>query len=153
MKGSKKLYPVFRHFYRSVYTSINAIYTVDKSDFLQVGKLVKGNSPIIRVLGNPRYDQVKEKADAFTVSHTQSVLDREKRIIAGSVHNEDEPIVLDSFVNILTKYEDVSLVWIPHDPNEKNISRAERFFNERRLSTACLEKENNPFTKGKSCHR
>ncbi len=142
MKGTKKLYPVFRKFYQSVYDSFRAIYTVDKVDYLQVQKLVKGkNSPILRVLGNPRYDQVKEKADEFTVSHTQWVLDREKRIIAGSVHLEDEPFVMEAFANILQKYKDISLVWVPHDPDEKNISRAELFFSEKGLSTARLKKK------------
>jgi 3-deoxy-D-manno-octulosonic-acid transferase len=142
MKGTKKLYPVFKNFYQCVYDCFRAIYTVDKVDYLQVQKLVKGkNSPILRVLGNPRYDQVKEKADAFTVSHTQWVLDREKRLIAGSVHLEDEPIVMEPFAGILQKYNDVSLVWVPHEPNEKNSSRAESFFNEKGLSTVRLGKK------------
>lgn len=142
MKRTKKLYPVFRNFYQSVYHCFKAIYTVDKVDYLQVQKLVKGkNSPILRVLGNPRYDQVKEKADEFTVSHTQSVLDREKRIIAGSVHLEDEPVVMDAFAKILQKYDDVSLVWVPHDPDEKNISRAELFFSGNRLPSVRLGKK------------
>jgi len=142
MKGTKKLYPVFRNFYKSVYHCFKAIYTVDKVDYLQVQKLVNGkNSPILRVLGNPRYDQVKEKADEFTVSHTQWVLDREKRIIAGSVHFEDESVVLDAFAGILEKYDDVSLVWVPHDPDEKNISRAESFFSEKGFSSVRLRKK------------
>ncbi|MFQ6676968.1 MAG: 3-deoxy-D-manno-octulosonic acid transferase [Fidelibacterota bacterium] len=149
MKGTKKLYPVFRNFYQSVYSGISAIYTVDKDDYLQVGRLIQGNPSILRVLGNPRYDQVKEKADEFTVSHTQSVLDREKRIIAGSVHLEDEPVVLDAFADILKQNKDVSLVWIPHDPDKKNILRAERFFSEKGIMSVRLWKKTIQLPKAK----
>lgn len=142
VKKSKKLYPVFRKFYQSVYSCFQAIYTVDNVDYLQVQKLVRGdNRPILRVLGNPRYDQVKEKADQFTIARTRSVLDREKRIIAGSIHLEDERLVMDAFVKILQKFEDVSLVWVPHDPDEKYISRAETYYKEQGLSTARLRKK------------
>ncbi len=77
----------------------------------------------------------------FTFSATQSVLDKEKRIIAGSVHLEDETVVMDAFAKILQKYDDVSLVWVPHDPDEKNISRAELFFSGNRLPSVRLGKK------------
>ena len=131
VKGTKKLKPIIKQFYRTVYRCFKTIYTVDKEDYLSVQKLVKSyNSPVLRVLGNPRYDQVKSKADEFTVTHTESVLNRERRIIAGSVHIEDEAVILDSLAEILTRHGDVSLVWVPHDPDDSYITRAETFFSD-----------------------
>ncbi len=131
VKGTKKLKPIIRNFYRSVYRCFKTIYTVDESDYLRVQKLVQGqNSPVLRVLGNPRYDQVKSKADEFTITHTEHVLDREKCIIAGSIHLEDEPIIMDALAEVLKKHNDTTLVWVPHDPDESYIARAETFFSE-----------------------
>ena len=130
VQKTKKLKPIIKQFYRTVYRSFKTIYTVDKYDYLLVQKLLKGKEgTLLRVLGNPRYDQVKTKADEFTVSHTEHVLERENRIIAGSVHQEDEPIIMDALVEMLKKYEDVSLLWVPHDPDESYVARAESFFN------------------------
>ena len=142
VKGTKKLKPIIRNFYRSVYRCFKTIYTVDESDYLCVQNLIKGqNSPVLRVLGNPRYDQVKYKADKFTVAHTESVLDRERRIVAGSVHLEDEIVIMDALAEILKKHEDVSLVWVPHDPDDSYISRAETFFSKHGFECKRLEKK------------
>ena len=96
---------------------------------------------MLRILGNPRYDQVKAKADEFTVSHTEHVLERDKRIIAGSLHQEDEQIILDTFVDILTKYDDVKLVWVPHEPNKANVRKAESFFTHHGFACEQLKKK------------
>lgn len=129
VEGTKKLKPVIKQFYRTVYRCFKTIYTVDKEDYLSVQKLVKGSgNPILRVLGNPRYDQVKSKADEFTITHTEHVLERKRRIIAGSIHSEDEPIVMAALADILAKHGETKLVWVPHDPEESNILRAESFF-------------------------
>lgn len=140
--GTNKLKPLIRKFYGSVYRSFRTIYTVDASDYLHVQELVQGvNSPILRVLGNPRYDQVKSKADEFTVAHTESVLDRERCIIAGSIHLEDESVVMTALAEILKKHEDVSLVWVPHDPDDSYINRAEIFFSDKGFSCKQLGKK------------
>jgi len=140
--GTNKLKPIIRSFYRSVYRCFRTIYTVDDSDYLRVQELVKGkNSPVLRVLGNPRYDQVKSKADEFTVTHTESVLDRERCILAGSIHLEDESVVTLALAEILEKHEDVSLIWVPHDPDESYISRAEIFFSDKGFSCKRLGKK------------
>ncbi len=139
---TKKLKPIIKQFYRTVYSAFKTIYTVDKYDYVLVQKLVKGeDKPLLRILGNPRYDQVKAKADEFTVSHTEHVLERDKRIIAGSLHQEDEQIILDTFVDILTKYDDVKLVWVPHEPNKANVRKAESFFTHHGFACEQLKKK------------
>ena len=124
-----KIFPVIRNFYRSVYHSFSTIYTISGSDYLLLQKIVSVNkSPLIRVLGNPRYDQVKNHADTFTKERTMSVLQREKRIVAGSVWPEDEAVISQPIIQLLKENEEISLLWVPHEPTDKNIQAAIKKF-------------------------
>lgn len=127
--GTSKLRPILKNFYRSVYGCILAIYTVTEDDHLKLGRiLTKNTGTITRVLGNPRYDQVKAHADEFTQERTQSVLERNRRIILGSVHREDEPAVQESSIRLLKKFPGLSIVWVPHDPGEESVESALEYF-------------------------
>jgi 3-deoxy-D-manno-octulosonic-acid transferase len=94
------------------------------------------------VLGNPRYDQVKQKADQFTSERTESVLLRPKRLLAGSIHSEDEQVIQGSIISLMNEIEDLNLVWVPHEPTERNVSEAELFFQSNHFSTARLGNKN-----------
>jgi 3-deoxy-D-manno-octulosonic-acid transferase len=94
------------------------------------------------VLGNPRYDQVKQKADQFTSERTESVLLRPKRLLAGSIHSEDEQVIQGSIISLMNEIEDLNLVWVPHEPTDRNVSSAESFFQSNHFSTARLGYKN-----------
>jgi 3-deoxy-D-manno-octulosonic-acid transferase len=127
--NTKKLVPIIRSFYRSVYDEFSTIYTVTKTDYKQLKKIVTPEkTPLIRVLGNPRYDQVKSRADGFTKDRTISVLMREKRIVVGSVWPEDERVILDPIIKILREDDEASLLWIPHEPSEKYVNSSLNIF-------------------------
>ena len=93
-------------------------------------------------MGNPRYDQVKQKADKFTTEQTESVLLRPKRLVAGSIHIEDEHVILDSIVNLMQDINDLSLIWVPHEPSDRIVSEAESFFQSKNFTTARLGLKN-----------
>jgi len=138
-KGTKKLTFGIRSFYRSVYQAFSSIYTIANQDYLCVQKIVKPyKSPVIRVLGNPRYDRVKNKADQFTKQHTISVLLREKQIIVGSVWPEDEAVILDPIIRLMQEDDDIYLMWVPHEPTEQYIQHSISIFNQAGLSTNVL---------------
>ena len=108
-----------------------------------MGKIIGENyKPILRVLGNPRYDQVKNKSDQFTKERTQSVLQRPKRLILGSMHSDDEKRLNQSIVSILNEIDDLSLVWAYHNPTEKNLNQIEDYFNMKNYATARLGNKN-----------
>ncbi|GIS53467.1 hypothetical protein Ct9H90mP29_05090 [bacterium] len=87
--GSPKLKPVVKQFYRAVYSSLSSIYTVSEKDMEGINVILGKNiGTLVKVLGNPRYDMVKKTADDFTMKRTDSILDREKRIIIGISHGE-----------------------------------------------------------------
>ena len=133
--NTSKLFPFIKNFYKCVYGSFSAIYTISKSDNERL-KLILQNSikPILRVLGNPRYDQVKLKADSFTIERTKSVLQRPKTLLIGSIHIEDENIILNSVVSLMNELDDLSLIWAYHDPKDKYLHNAEEFFKSKNLS-------------------
>ncbi|MBT6797823.1 MAG: hypothetical protein HOA96_08720, partial [Candidatus Marinimicrobia bacterium] len=89
--GSLKIKFGFSSFYQSVYRAMSTIYTVSTKDYIRMQSIIGDSKrPILRALGNPRYDMVMKTVDEFTQEHQQSVLSREKRIIIGSAHSEDD---------------------------------------------------------------
>ena len=142
-EGTSKLSPVIRNFYRNVYGSLSAIYTISEQDNKSLQRILYPiKHPIVRVLGNPRYDQVKQKADKFTSERTESVLLRPKRLLAGSIHLEDEHVILDSIVNLMEDISDLSLIWVPHEPSDRIVSEAEFFFRSKNFTTGRLGVKN-----------
>ena len=121
---SSKTFPLIKFFYRNIYNSFTAIYTITKKDRDQL-KVIIGDAdgPILRTLGNPRYDQVKLKSDKFTKERTKSVLQRPKRLVLGSMHHEDEKRLNSSIFELLSDFPHLSLIWAPHSPSKKNILR------------------------------
>ena len=141
-KTSKSAF-IIRQFYKSVYNQFSSIYTISDKDYKQLKRILfPYEKPIIRVLGNPRYDQVKQKSDKFTVERTISVLLRPKRLLIGSTHIEDEDILLDSIVDIMNDVVDLSLMWVPHEPTKQNVYRLEKYFTSKGLSTELLGVKN-----------
>jgi len=126
---TKKMYPIIRTFYKTVYDDFSAIYTISKSDYSRVKHLLSPDNNLkIRVLGNPRYDQVISKADRFTTNRTISVLIREKRIIAGSIWPEDERNIFNPIVQMLNKDSETSVIWVPHEPTERFVKSSVKQF-------------------------
>ena len=99
---TSKLNILIRSFYKYVYDHFSAIYIITEKDYLQLKKILyPKEKAILRVLGNPRYDQVKQKANSFTENRTKSVLLRPKKLLVGSSHIEDEEVILESIVNLM----------------------------------------------------
>ena len=128
-QNTSKMLPIIKKFYRAVYKSFSTIYTITEGDNYRLNRILKrNNKPIIRILGNPRYDQVKEKADKFTKDRTISVMMREKRLIIGSVWPEDEKKIINSLYQLLAEDEELCVLWVPHEPSEKYILSSVRKF-------------------------
>ena len=138
-KNTSKSTVIIRQFYKSVYNQISTIYTISDKDYNQLTKILFPSiKPIIRVLGNPRYDQVKQKSDKFTEQRTKSVLLRPKRLLIGSAHIEDEDILLGPIITLMKNIEDLSLIWAPHEPNHQNIEKIKNYFISKSLSVELL---------------
>lgn len=127
--GSLKLKPGFLGFYESVYRSISTIYTVADKDFNRMSFIVgEREKPVIRSLGNPRYDMVMKTADEFTRHHQQSVLSRCKRIVIGSSHSEDDTYLIPVLADLMTEYPELKVLYAPHEPLEPELERIQNSF-------------------------
>jgi len=102
-----------------------------------------GASTTIRVLGNPRYDQVKTHADEFTRERVELLLHREKRLVTGSMHSEDEQIILNPLVSYMLENNDLKVLWVPHEPSVSEIKRLIKLFQRSGLSVGVIGSKNN----------
>lgn len=135
-KGTTKLYPIIRSLYQNVYTCFSTIYTITEKDNSRLRKILTNRKkPLVRVLGNPRYDQVKTNADQFTKERTESVLNRDQRLVIGSVWPEDENIIFDPIIKLLAEFKDLSILWVPHEPSDRYITHSIDAFNRHGYST------------------
>jgi len=126
---SSKNLPILKNFYGSIYQSFSTIYTITEEDKAHVNKILKQDAkPIIRVLGNPRFDQVKNKSDKFTKDHTITVMTREKRLIVGSVWPDDEKKIINPILKLLDEDPELKVLWVPHEPSDKYIQAAIQLF-------------------------
>lgn len=134
-KGSSKVWPILKSLYRQVYKHLDSVYTVSESDYIAVRKLLGAkNRSLVRVLGNPRYDRVRELAEKSLTDRNASVTDRERRLIAGSVWPEDEEVILPSILDMMTSMDELYLFWVPHEPSSKFLSRTLKSFESSGLS-------------------
>lgn len=128
-QNTTKVLPLIKNFYRAVYQSFSTIYTVTEEDNHHLNKiLMQRDKPIVRVLGNPRYDQVKEKADKITKDRTITVLMREKRLVLGSIWPGDERKIINPLIQLMEEDEELSILWVPHEPSEKYIQSSFKIF-------------------------
>ena len=139
-KGSSRIWPIISNLYKHVYDCINSIYTVSEADHISVQRLFsKRGRRIVRVLGNPRYDRVKELADNNnSVKRTESVFERKLRLIAGSVWPVDEDVILPPILDLLRENDDFFLYWVPHEPSEKFLTKSIKSFESNDLSPILL---------------
>ena len=142
-KKSTKMYTVIKMFYRNIYNSFSAIYTITDADSEQLKSIVGKNTPSrLRTLGNPRYDQVKLKSDKFTKERTKSVLQRPRRLVLGSMHLEDEKKLNASIFSLIDDIPELSLIWAPHTPSKKDILRIESYLMKNNTNFEKLGKKN-----------
>ena len=127
-KKTIKLRPVIKNFYKNVYSSVSAIYTISELDHLNLKKVLIRNYPgVLRVLGSPRYDRVK----SISVKSNQNnkniyTINRSFRLVAGSVWPEDDRIVLESLIELTLKIDKFSFTWAPHEPDSNYIKETTR---------------------------
>ena len=129
--GSLKIKFGFSSFYQSVYRAMSTIYTVATKDYIRMQSIIGDSKrPILRALGNPRYDMVMKTVDEFTQEHQQSVLSREKRIIIGSAHSEDDAFLIPILADIIHEHPEYKILYAPHEPSESEIARIQKAFSD-----------------------
>ena len=134
--NTSKLNPLIKNFYKSVYKDISAFYTISNDDAVKFKSLLNKNYlPIIRVLGNPRYDQVKEKSDLMTIERTENLLKRPKRLILGSIHEEDKNVILDPIIKLMKDDIEISCIWAPDEISDEKLEKIKLILDANNISS------------------
>ncbi len=142
-RKTKKLMPLVRSFYQHVYNNFYSIYTITKKDDEKLRLILdKSKNMILRVLGNPRYDQVNKVSDQYSIEHTKEILNRKKSIILGSMHNEDKKNIIDGLMDLLNDNNDIYIIWVPHEPISKNINSVYDYFLDKGYSVELYSEQN-----------
>jgi len=142
-RKTKKLMPLVRSFYQHVYNNFYSIYTITKKDDEKLRLILdKSKNMILRVLGNPRYDQVNKVSDQYSIEHTKEILNRKKSIILGSMHNEDKKNIIDGLMDLLNDNNDIYIIWVPHEPISRNINLVYDYFLDKGYSVELYSEQN-----------
>ena len=142
-RKTKKSMPLVRSFYKHIYNNFYSIYTITKKDNEKLRLILdKSKNIIIRVLGNPRYDQVNKVSDQYSIEHAKDILNRKKSIILGSMHNEDKKNIIDGLMDLLNDNNDIYIIWVPHEPISKNINSVYEYFLDKGYSVELYSEQN-----------
>jgi len=128
---SKKLNPIIKSFYKMMYSYLNDIYTITDSDKVLIQFLLKNVKPFptIKVLGNPRYDYVKNNFDKrYSHDEKNKYENRSKKIIIGSSHSSDNIILVPVLSRILRDFPEWKIIYAPHETTLTNIENIQSLF-------------------------
>jgi 3-deoxy-D-manno-octulosonic-acid transferase len=86
---------------------------------------------IIKAIGDTRYDQVIQRsADAKTRQlFPESFIKGKQVVVIGSSWEEDENVLLPVIQRLIEENSSLVVVLVPHEPNEENLERIEKFMN------------------------
>ena len=130
-KGSTKTMPFFRSLFRYVYSSLHSLYTISEKDMKGVCRLLGNTSgPILRVMGNPRYDLVMRDAIDLRDNDVEDMLERDLRIIVGSAHDEEADQLVPALVNLMNVNPDLKVLYALHEPSESAINDIKKKFHD-----------------------
>lgn len=130
-KGSTKTMPFFRSLFRHVYSSLHSIYTISEQDMKGLCRLLGNTSgPILRVMGNPRYDLVMRDAIDFRNNDVEDMLERDLRIVVGSAHDEEADHLVPALVNLMNVNPDLKVLYALHEPSESAINDIKKRFHD-----------------------
>ncbi len=132
---NKVLSALIKNFYKSLYTNISAFYTINNDDSERIKNLMfQKPNIIIKMMGNPRFDRVKEKSDALKIKKNKNLIKRTKRIILGSIHNSDKDIIIEPLLKLMMDDDELCCLWAPDEIVEGKMFDIEIFFRKKNIS-------------------
>ena len=131
----KKIFSALvKNFYKSLYKNISAFYTINDDDSDRIKNLIKRPNIIIKTMGNPRFDRVKEKSDVLKINKNKNLIKRNKRLILGSIHNSDKNIIIEPLEKLILNDHEISCIWAPDEIVEGRMIDIEIFFRKKNIS-------------------
>jgi 3-deoxy-D-manno-octulosonic-acid transferase len=128
-KNSPRKFPILRSFHKYLFDDFTKILTVSEED-AEGFKSFKCKNVQIKVVGDTRFDRVYSRSIASRESKiiNKEILINKKVLVAGSTWQQDEDVLIPSFLKLL-KFDDRALMIIaPHEPTILNLEKLENEF-------------------------
>lgn len=116
---SVQQYARLRPFFREVLRHVDAFSMIRDEDADRI-KTMGAESTKIKINGNSKFDLMIKQADNTAETEIRSILNispSQNVMVAGSTRGGEEPMVLDAFEKILTRYPDTVLIIAPRHIN------------------------------------
>jgi 3-deoxy-D-manno-octulosonic-acid transferase len=124
--------PLLKNFYRTIFHLFDCIYTASKKDSTAFREIFGCRN--VETAGDPRFDQVVLRSRNHSkVDHLKPHFENRMVVVAGSVWDKDETVLLDAWQALEKK---PSLILVPHEVNPENLARLIRDLQKRSLSFA-----------------
>jgi 3-deoxy-D-manno-octulosonic-acid transferase len=127
-KFSRKL-QVIRSFHKYLYEDFTKILTVSKEDG-EGFESFKCKNVQIKVVGDTRFDRVYSRSLTSKKSRiiNTNVLEGKKVLVAGSTWQQDEDVIIPSFLKLLKFEQNALLIIAPHEPTVLHLEKLEHEF-------------------------
>jgi len=128
-ENSQYFNPLLKGFYRSIFNLFDRIYTVSAKDTRAFRD--RFGCRQAETAGDPRFDQVFLRSrNSGKVAHLKPLYDNRTVLIAGSVWQIDETLILGAWQRLENR---PPLVLVPHQVNPENMERLSRTLEERSI--------------------
>ena len=133
---------ILKHIYRSIYSSLSSLYTISEEDMKDVCDILGSNQgPELRVVGNPRYDLVMNEAIEFRKNDVENLIERDMRVIIGSVHKEEEDFLVPALVQLMNVNPELKILYALHEPTDFALKETKKKFHNHGIVGAVFRKK------------
>lgn len=128
-KKSPRKLPLLRSFHKYLFEDFTKILTVSDED-ADGFRSFKCKNVQIKVVGDTRYDRVYSRSLASRESKiiNKEVLINKKVLVAGSTWQQDEDVIIPSFLKLLKFDSDAVMIIAPHEPTLLHLEKLENEF-------------------------
>lgn len=126
-KSKRVTSSLMRHFYGSLYSCLDAIFTVTDSDKTLFLKSYPSHQDIITV-GNTRFDSVLDRKATLKVPKLAEFITDKTVLVLGSIWPADEQCVFPVLTEALAQFPSLFIIAAPHETDTKHISAIQSAF-------------------------
>jgi 3-deoxy-D-manno-octulosonic-acid transferase len=119
-KKSFKLTRLGKSIYRSIYSLIDSIFTVNNQDLLNMNQIVPRKK--IEALGNPRFDIALKKEVNVDIKFDSNKKNNNNFIIFASLWPEDDKVLFPDIFDLLRNNPVRKIIILPHELSDKSIN-------------------------------
>lgn len=126
---SKRLNPFLKPFHTLLYSKFDYILTISDLDLENFLAFNLDRKRVLKI-GDTRFDRVHERALIARERKLirDDILNGKKVIVAGSIWEEDEEVLLPAVKKLLKYHEETVVILVPHEPTLLHLERLENEF-------------------------